>query len=321
MTIALIAASLAAVAVLSFFVGLQRMAPKRDPMEERLAEYGLSEYIRGVQHSKKEKSKANDGKRMPVLNRLLQGRGMAEKLNRALMRADVPLTAAEFALIMLMLGGGGLLLGTWRLNTVLGIVFGLVLTAAPLFYLKFRESRRRAAFIAQLPDVLTLLVGSLRAGYGLAQAIELVAREVPEPACKEFARVVRATGLGLPLQRALEIMAERIESDDLDLMVTAINVQYEMGGNLSAVLDTISDTIRQRVRVLREVSALTAQQRLTGTILALLPVGLAVAISMMQPDYFEPFFEPGWPQVLPLVAISLMVIGFLIIQKILDIKV
>jgi tight adherence protein B len=94
-----------------------------------------------------------------------------------------------------------------------------------------------------------------------------------------------------------------------------------MGGNLSTVLETISDTIRERVRVLREVRVLTAQQRLTGTILAMLPVGLAVAISLLRPGYFDPFFEPGWPQMMPIAAIIMMVIGFFLIQKIVNIKV
>jgi tight adherence protein B len=314
-----IAALLTVFAVLSLFMALQRMAPQRDPMEQRLAEYGLSEYVRGIRHSQKEKPK--EGGRFPILNRLLNGYGLGEKLAATLMRADVPLTAAEFAMLMLILGGVAFFLGVWRLNALVGAVLALVAMAGPLLYLKFRQSRRRAAFIAQLPDLLTLLVGSLRAGYGLSQAIELVAREVAEPASKEFGRVVRATGLGLPLQRALESMAERIDSDDLDLMVTAINVQYEMGGNLSAVLDTISDTIRQRVRVLREVNTLTAQQRLTGTILAFLPVGLGVVLMMLQPTFFAPFFEPGWPQLMPVAAVIMMVIGYVIIQKILDIKV
>lgn len=315
----LFVALLIVLAVLSLFMGLQRVAPQRDPLDARLAEYGLSEYVRGTRPARKEAPKEEG--RFPILNRLLSGYGLGEKLAHALMRADVPLTAAEFALFMLLLGGVGFLIGVWRLNAAVGVLLGLAVMPLPLVYLKLKQSRRRAAFIAQLPDLLTLLVGSLRAGYGLAQAIELVAREVPDPAGKEFARVVRATSFGLPLQRALENMADRIDSDDLDLVVTAINVQYEMGGNLSAVLDTISDTIRQRVRVAREVATLTAQQRLTGTILALMPVGVAVGLMIIQPAYFEPFFEPGWAQFLPMVAVIQMVAGYFIIQKILDIKV
>lgn len=319
MTTPMIAAILIVFAVFSLFLAMQRFVPKRDPMEERLAEYGLSDYVRGVRHTQATASK--DGSRFPRLNRLMSGYGLGEKLAKDLMRADVPLTAAEFALMIFLLSVAAFVLGLWRLNAIAGVLLAAVTLFGPVIYLKFRQARRSAAFVAQLPDLLTLLVGSLRAGYGLAQAIELVSREVAEPARKEFARVVRATGLGLPLQRALEGVADRIDSDDLDLMVTAINVQYEMGGNLSIVLDTISDTIRQRVRVLREVSALTAQQRLTGTILALLPIGLGLAIMVLQPSYFAPFFEPGWPRMMPIVAVVMMVFGYLIIQKILDIKV
>jgi tight adherence protein B len=314
---ALIVAILAGLSVISFFLALMRMVPQRDPLEERLAEYGLSEYVRGPRRD----DKAVENGRFAALNRMLHGFGLGEKLAQALIRADVPLTAAEYAILMLLLGGLGFFLGSFRLNAMIGLMVGAIFAAGPLFYLKVSESRRRAAFINQLPDLLTLLVGSLRAGYGLSQAIELVAREVPPPANKEFARVVRATGLGLPLQRALEGMAERIDSDDLDLVVTAINVQYEMGGNLSSVLETISDTIRERVRVLREVRVLTAQQRLTGTILAMLPIGLAIIMSLIRPGYFDPFFEPGWPQVMPIMAIAMMVVGFFLIQKIVNIKV
>ena len=313
----LIVAVLAGLSILSFFLALKRMVPQRDPLEQRLAEYGLSDYVRGP---RREDTNTDPG-RFPALNRMLHGFGLGEKLAQALIRADVPLTAAEFALVMLLFGAVGFFAGSWRLNAMIGVFVGLACAVGPLVYLKISESRRRAAFINQLPDLLTLLVGSLRAGYGLAQAIELVAREVPAPASKEFARVVRATGLGLPLQRALAGMAERIDSDDLDLVVTAINVQYEMGGNLSTVLETISDTIRERVRVLREVRVLTAQQRLTGTILAMLPIGLAVIMSFIRPGYFDPFFEPGWPQFMPLIAIGMMFVGFILIQKIVNIKV
>lgn len=317
MTTPVIAAILAGFAVLSLFLAMGQIKPQRDPMEERLAEYGLTDYVRDG----KVKEKPQENARFGIMNRILHGFGMGNKLGQALLRADVPLTAAEFSVVMLLLGGLGFALGSWRVNGLVGILVGLAFAFAPTLYLRFAENKRRNAFIAQLPDLLTLLVGSLRAGYGLSQAVELVAREVPAPANKEFARVVRATGLGLPLQRALEAMAERIDSDDLDLMVTAINVQYEMGGNLSNVLETISETIRERVRVLREVRVLTAQQRLTGTILAMLPVGLALVMAVMSPGYFDPFFQPGWPQMMPIAAIVMMLVGFFLIQRIVDIKV
>jgi tight adherence protein B len=238
-----------------------------------------------------------------------------------LQRADVPMSVGEFTTILLVASGGILVLTALRAGILIGLMAAVLPWVFAVFYLKQRQNKRRIAFTNQLPDVLTLLVGSLRAGYGLSQAIELVAREVPEPAAKEFQRVMRAMSLGLPMQKALEGMAERIESDDLDLMVTAIGVQYEMGGNLSSVLENISETIRQRVRVLREVMVLTAQQRMTGNILAGMPVLLAIGFSIISPGFFDPFFAPGWPRIMPLVAIVMIGIGFMIIRKIVDIKV
>ncbi len=123
-----------------------------------------------------------------------------------------------------------------------------------------------------------MLVGGLKAGYGLSQAITVVADELPSPTATEFRRVLRAMHLGVPLPIALDDMASRVQSDDLDLVVTAIAVQSELGGNLAQVLDTIGETIRERIRILAEVRVLTSQQRATGYILALLPVGLAIGI-------------------------------------------
>jgi tight adherence protein B len=313
---AIIPSVLLALAVFSLFFALRRFTPQRDPLEERLREYGLTDYVRG-----KKKPPEQEAKRFAGLDRLLRGGGMGEKLAHLLMQADVPLSVGEFVVIMGLVAGGGFALGTWRVNMAIGLLVSLLFAVGPIVYLKFSAGRRRNAFINQLPDLLTLLVGSLRAGYGLSQAIELVAREVAAPANKEFARVVRATSLGLPLQRALDGMAKRMKSDDLDLVVTAINVQYEMGGNLSSVLETISDTIRERVRVLREVRVLTAQQRLTGMILAALPLLLGMCLALLRPGYFDPLMEPGWPRMLPLAAIGQMLIGFVLIQKIVNIKV
>jgi tight adherence protein B len=304
-------------AVLSLFVAMPRFLPQRDPLEERLREYGLSDYVKMGRNKEGEKKR----QRFALMGRIAHGFGLDKRLSNMLAAADVPLTVGECAFAMLALGTAGFVFGMWRVHPLVGLALGAAGGLAPVLYLKFKQGRRQKAFVDQLPDVLTLLVGSMRAGYGLGQAFDLVAREVADPAAKEFGRVVRATNLGLPMQHALEAMADRIKSDDLDLVVTAINIQYEMGGNLSAVLETISDTIRERIKVLRDVRSLTAQQRMTGYILALLPVGLAGILSVMQPGYFDPFFEPGWPRFLPIGAAVMMGIGFFLIQKIVDIKV
>lgn len=318
MTGEMIVAVLVGLSVLTAFIGMRHLIANNDPVEDRLREYGLTEYIRQGHRARQESEKKD---RFRGVERLADGFGFGEKLRGMLQRADVPMSVGEFTMILLVASGGILVLTALRAGILIGLMAAVLPWVFAVFYLKQRQNKRRIAFTNQLPDVLTLLVGSLRAGYGLSQAIELVAREVPEPAAKEFQRVMRAMSLGLPMQKALEGMAERIESDDLDLMVTAIGVQYEMGGNLSSVLENISETIRQRVRVLREVMVLTAQQRMTGNILAGMPVLLAIGFSILSPGFFDPFFEPGWPRIMPLVAIVMIGIGFMIIRKIVDIKV
>jgi tight adherence protein B len=190
-----------------------------------------------------------------------------------------------------------------------------------MMYLSRRASKRREAFTTQLPDVLTLLVGALRAGYGITQAIDMLVERMVKPASVEFARVMRAVNLGIPVNRALNDMAERAGSDDLYLVVTAMNVQAELGGNLAQILETITETIRERIRIKREIRVLTAQQRMTGYVLAGLPIVVAIAISFISPGYLAPLFEPGMMRLVVLGAVVMEIVGFLIIRKIVDIEV
>ena len=318
MSSATIVALLVGFSVIALFGAARTILAQGDPVEDRLKEFGLTEYVR---QGNRVQAANERTVHFRAVEKLAYGLGFGKKLHIMLLRADVPLSTGEFTAILLAVAAVGFLLGTWRASILVGIPLAAALLIFPIFYLKQRQASRRNAFTNQLPDVLTLLVGSLRAGYGLSQAIELVAREVPEPTAKEFQRVIRGMSLGLPMHRALEGMAERVKSDDLDLVVTAINVQYEMGGNLSTVLENISETIRQRVRVLREVRVLTAQQRMTGNILAGMPIFLAVALSIISPGYFDTFLEEGWTRLLPLGAAVMMVLGFVFIRKIVNIKV
>ena len=311
-----IAAMLIGLTVLCLFMAIRQVIPDKNPVEDRLREYGLTEYIRAGGRKVEEKPE-----RFAGLARLANGFGVGDKWQALLQRSNVPMTVGEFTALLAGLAMLGFVLGALRGGPLVGLMVAGVLCFLPFFYMKQRQAKRRRAFADQLPDILTLLVGSLRSGYGMAQAVELLAREVPEPASTEFQRVVRSMALGLPLQKALQLMGERVQSDDFDLVVTAISIQYEMGGNLSTVLENISGTIRERVRVLREVQVLTAQQRMTGNVLAGLPILLAVALSFISPGYFQPFFDPGWPRFLPMVAGVMIGIGFMIIRKIVDIKV
>jgi len=300
------------------FLGLWQVARSLDRVETRVKEYGLDgETLIGTEADGQPKKRAL----WPKLLRLLNGLGGGPHLAVDLARADVPLTVAEFMAVMLGVGTLGFLIGMWRGGILLGLGLGGVLAYVPMIYLRISQKRRQRAFSEQLPDVLTMLVGALRAGYGLMQAMQLLVENIPPPSCDEFARVMRAVGLGVSAQQALTDMAERVGTDELGLVVTAINVQYETGGNLAQTLEVISETIRDRIRIIREIAVFTAQQQLTGYMLAGLPLLVALAISMMNPDFFKPFLEPGWPRLLPILAVSMQFVGFLVIRKIIDIEV
>jgi tight adherence protein B len=149
----------------------------------------------------------------------------------------------------------------------------------------------------------------------------LLIDQMDQPASKEFARVMQAITLGLPVQRGLADMAERMSSTDWDMVVTAINVQYDTGGNLAQTLETIGETVKDRIRLLRDIRVMTAQQRLTGYVLAGVPIVVALIMFVIAPQYIRRLFEPGWIRLLPIMATVMAVIGFLIIRRIVDIDV
>jgi len=309
----LLFAVLVGIAVLLGFVALWHLLGARDPIEARLAKLGAESA--GVDPH---------AARPPVMrrmNRLLAGFGFGTRLAEQLSQADLALTAAEFSMIVAGAIFLGFALGASRGGLLFGVLIGAIAGLIPIFYLRTRASRRRRAFTEQIPDILTLLVGALRAGYGLTQALGLLVEQLGPPSTVEFARVVRAIGLGVPVQRALSDMARRIDSADLDMVVTVINVQYETGGNLAQTLETIGETVRGRIQLLREIRVLTAQQRLTGYVLAVLPFAVAVLLYLINSSYILRLFQPGWIRLMPASAVVLMIIGYFIIRRILDIEV
>ncbi|MBM3190772.1 MAG: hypothetical protein FJZ90_18890 [Chloroflexi bacterium] len=196
-----------------------------------------------------------------------------------------------------------------------------ILGYLPILYVRSAGRQRQQAFTEQLPDVLTLLVSALRAGFGISQVLQAVIEQLPEPASKEFEQVMRMVALGLPVTRALNEMVERIGTGEAELMVTAINIQYDLGGNLAQTLETIGQTIRDRIRIKRELQTLTAQQRLTGLIVALVPVGIALAISVINPQHFGRILAPGLMRILLVYGVASQVMGYLVIRKMLDLEV
>ncbi len=299
------------------FIGFWRITVTRDLADTRLKRLGETAPLESIQDYNAESVR----KKTSPLSRLVNGFGFGPRLATSLAAANLSVTVSEYVMIIVLLAVLGFAVGFWRGGLVLGLVVGAVAGYVPIFYLSTRAKRRKQAFANQLPEVLTLLVGALRAGHGLSQAMIDLTEQMPPPASEEFGQVVRAVNLGVPISVALNSLSERIGTGDVELIVTAIVVQSELGGNLATTLETISDTIRDRIRMKREIRVLTSQQRLTGGVLALTPVGLAVILSLLNPAYMKPFFEPGWIRLLPILAVVMQVIGFVVINKIMDIEV
>jgi tight adherence protein B len=260
------------------------------------------------------------------VNQRVEKSSFGDRIARELARADLKLKVAEyFALFFITVFFGALIfgfLGGWHpVSFLIGAVLGAF---APRFYVKRQQRQRLNRFNDQLGDMLNLMVNGLRAGYSTMQAMEAISRELPSPISDEFRRVVQEMQLGVPMEAALDNLLRRIPSDDLDFVVTAINVQREVGGNLSEILDSISFTIRERVRIKGEIRVMTAQVRASGTLLSIIPMALALILWFMNPEYLLSFFDGpsplcGWG------AIGLIVImivsGYFIMMKIADIEV
>ena len=197
------------------------------------------------------------------------------------------------------------------------VLFGLV----PLLVMRVRIDRRRRAFMDQLPQTLQLLAGSLRAGYGLLQAIDTVVKEAADPTSTEFARVLTEARLGLPLEQALEGMAQRLESEDFHWVVLAIGIQREVGGNLAELLTTVADTMRNRAALRRQIRVLSAEGRISAWVIGLMPFFVAFALQILNPGYVGALLEEFAGILMLIVGGLLLVVGAIWLRRIVQIEV
>lgn len=251
------------------------------------------------------------------LGRLPQGK----RIELMMQQADWPIRGTEFEAILLLWGGlVGLVTFLVTLKGAMFFVGALVGILMGLALLGLRIRRRRKKFTNQLGDMLTMVANALRAGFSFMQAFELISREMDAPMGREVQLVVNEVNLGNTLESALDNMQRRVASPDFELVVTAVLIQRQVGGDLASILDTISETIAERVRMRREVMALTAQGRASAMVVGLVPVALAGAMSIFNPNYLKPLIETDMGRMFVLGAIILELIGILIIRRIVDIK-
>ena len=254
-------------------------------------------------------------------SRLLTERGLLEKLSQKLAQADLPLRPAEAAFFygasVVVLTVIGLLLGG-PFGGAMAFIFSVLI---PLATLELLAGRRRRAFTEQLPDMLQALASSLRAGYSLLQGLEAVVEQMHDPMHKEMRRALIEARLGRPVEEALGDVARRLGSVDLEWAVMAIAIQREVGGNLAELLQTVAETMIARVRLQREIRALTAEGRISAVVLGILPVALGVIMYGSNPDYIGVLFEKTAGQVMLVGAILLALFGFWWMKKTIEIEV
>jgi tight adherence protein B len=252
------------------------------------------------------------------LSNIRHARGLDFKMQKA----GIPLLGTEF-LILLALSAfvSTAIVAIVTKKLFAGILVAIVVVAAEWVYILLKISRREAAFTNQLGDCLMMVANAMRAGFSFLQAMDLVAKEMEPPISEEFKHVMRDIGLGASVERALDDMDKRVSSPDFSLVVTAVLIQQQVGGDLAHILDTISDTIQDRIRMRREIRTLTSQGRISGYVLGVLPFALAAFISVTNPGYLEPLFAERLGQIAIGIAVVMVLIGFIIIQRIVDIDV
>lgn len=250
------------------------------------------------------------------------GRKFMERTRIELVRAGIPLTGYEFNI------GRGLaaiaigLLCTLMFRSIVWLaIIPVIIWIASNAYISSLKNKRLKLFSSQLGDALTLFSNSLRAGFSFLQAVSSVAREMPDPVAKEFTTLLKEMSLGLSVEKALSNMLIRVPLDDLELLVLAILIQKEVGGNLAEIIDTIAGTIRERITIQLEIKTLTAQGKMSGIVVGLLPVFLGFGMYAINPSYMSILFTEPAGQAMVAFGLVNMIIGIYMISRIVKIEV
>lgn len=261
------------------------------------------------------------GEGAEAIKRSEKSRKLMDTLFDALISADIMMRPEEFALIWIVVtfvpAGLAALFGAGLLPSLTLAGLGAFL---PLLFIKIKKEKRTKMFESQLGDTLIMICNSLRSGFSFQQAMDNVATDMPAPIGVEFSRVCNEIRYGSTMDEALENMVDRIKSPDLMLVVSAVCIQRTTGGNLSEILTTISNTIRDRLKIKGEIRSITAQGRTSGMIIGALPAFIAVALMLINPGYMNVFFTTSTGRIMLIVSVVMEVFGFLAIRKVVSIK-
>jgi tight adherence protein B len=259
---------------------------------------------------------------IPFLNKMLYRFSPASGMERLIDQSGVKLNVGSLTLLTAVLFGAGIAGGLIsHRGLLIGIVFGLVLAASPYVFLAHKRKKRQMKFTEQFPDALDMIARSLRAGHSFVSAMQIVYQEMAEPVSKLFRIAYDEQNFGLSLPDALDNMTVQMPSIDLEFFVTSVKVQREAGGNLAEIFEKLGVTIRERLKVYRQLRVYTAQGRVSGYILAALPFALALALMVLNPDYLKLLVKTQTGMYMTIGALALQVIGFFIIRRIIAIRV
>jgi tight adherence protein B len=257
-----------------------------------------------------------------ITTSIAERQGYLVKAEKMLEQANMPLRAGEALTGYVGIVFGSMILGfLYKQSLFWALIFGVVGALLPPNFVSYKAKRRRKKFVSQLPDTLQLLAGTLKAGYSFMQGVEAVSHEVEDPMGSEFRRVVTEAQLGRPVEEALETSAIRMNSPDFEWAVMAVRIQREVGGNLSELLMTVAETMTARQRLRGEVSALTAEGRVSAMVLGILPLGLGAMLWTINPEYMNLLFEDPKGKIMLVGSTLLAGAGFLWMKKIIDIKI
>ncbi|MCH7522211.1 MAG: type II secretion system F family protein [Chloroflexi bacterium] len=314
-------------AVFSFVVGLR--SSRRSAMEERLDTFrserqrGEGETQRDEQQGPVLRQRSYSG--LPILSSFIGQLRGSEQVALKLERAGVPLRVGEYYIIRYVAALVFFAVPFIFSQGVLAIAMGLGLAvlgySLPAIWLGSKRSGRAKKIDGQMVEMLGMVANSLKSGYGLMQSFEFTANQIDAPLGTELKRMLRDANLGMSAEDALQAMGDRIDSLDLEMVLTAVNIQRSVGGNLAEVLESVAFTMRERERIRGEIATLTSQQRMTGIVIGGLPVGMLLIFLLISPDYVGLLFTTTAGQGMLLVAVVLEVLGALSMKKLLAIDV
>jgi tight adherence protein B len=313
-----------AAAVLSFFAVFSiLLAVYFSPAAQRRS---LSQRIQNLTQSSSAQERRTKEPRsyktlLRNLSRTIAPKGLAARFESDLIKAGILLKGEEAVTLWLLLlvvpAAAVLILGR---DIVAALLVMAIACAVPFFLLKSATAKRIARFDSQISDALVIMANSMRAGFSFLQALEMVGKEMEDPMSSEVRRVLREMQLGVPTEKALTNMGERVGSEDFDLVITAILIQRQVGGNLAEVLTNISSTIRGRIQLGREVKVLTAQGKMSGLVIGILPIILCILLYFINKEYILLLFTDPRGLLLLGAGIALQIFGLLVIKRIVDIQ-